>query len=476
MSRGAGWRSARWRAPTGLAELAPAGVATGGLTSVVPPAAATPSGWFTWPWKGVSWNISYICSLVFCWVIITYEAKIGSVAIVLGVIGLAFVRESLRIPGPLLWFGAFNLICVAGFASSQFPDIVKDGMMSLWKLWLIGLVFFNAVRSREQARFFLFFYLACFALYPVRGALFNFFLYHASLRGGRIAWNNVFGNPNDLAALLFFPLGLAAGFLFTERKKYVRWAAMAGIVIVPFVIFLTQSRAGLIALAFFGMFAFFGHAKHFRALVGIAAVLGAAALFAPDSVWSRIGTIEKAADVTSLGQVDDEGSAEQRFEIWRIAIAITKDNAVAGVGIGAYPYVHQLYARQGAFKQTARGQRDTHSTYFNLLAETGVSGFLLFLGVLLSCVLHAERTRRLLKRNHDEGARQIYFMEVALVAFLITAVFGSYGSLSFTYIHLFALWIFADAYRRSYRAATPMRSAMTPMVTAHVAQGRAAAG
>src|SRR5690606_40059475 len=55
---------------------------------------------------------------------------------------------------------------------------------------LIGVIFFvayNAIQSRAQLRFFVFWTLAMYALFPVRGTLFNFLFGIAEF--GRYAWN-----------------------------------------------------------------------------------------------------------------------------------------------------------------------------------------------------------------------------------------------------------------------------------------------
>jgi hypothetical protein len=74
---------------------------------------------------------------------------------------------------------------MVGWAVSDFPSLVYLRLEMMVKLWLIALVAANALRTRQQLRFFLFFWLACFAFYPVRGALFNYYLYGEKLPAAR---------------------------------------------------------------------------------------------------------------------------------------------------------------------------------------------------------------------------------------------------------------------------------------------------
>ena len=93
---------------------------------------------------------------------------------------------------------------------------------------------------------------------------------------------------------------------------------------------------------------------------------------------------------------------------------------------------------------TALGQRDTHSTYLNVLAETGYPGLLLFLALLWVAVHEAEQARRHCRRAQPRLALQLKYLELGLLAFLVAGVWGSFGKLSFLYLHLALLWSVAQ--------------------------------
>ena len=59
------------------------------------------------------------------------------------------------------------------------------------KLWLIVLLAYNALQGRRQIQFYMVFFLGCFAAFPVRGAMFNTFLYGEE---GRVVWVGIFSN------------------------------------------------------------------------------------------------------------------------------------------------------------------------------------------------------------------------------------------------------------------------------------------
>ena len=171
-------------------------------------------------------------------------------------------------------------------------------------------------------------------------------------------------------------------------------------------------------------------------------------MFAPSSLWERIGGLANVTDTQNLQTVDKEGSAEQRFEIWKVALKIIREHPVSGIGVGAYPAAHTQYATGSEFNPTSRGARDTHSTYLNVLAETGAVGLVLFVMMLGAVLSLAERIRR---RSHDllpASSQQILFLEIGLVGYLMAGIFGSFAKISFLYIHMAILWAAVDLTRR----------------------------
>jgi O-antigen ligase len=401
----------------------------------------------------VRWTIAFVAFLGYIFAITTYRLPIGNLAMLVGLAGIAFQTDRFRFPQLLIWFGVFLLWCAIGYVRTPYPAPVWDKLIDLVKLWTVILVAVNALRSRGHIRFFSVFFLGCFALYPLRGAFFNYFFYGSTLFG-RAIWNYVYSNPNDLAALAILQLAMVAALLSLERPGWVKRAAQVGVVLLPLLVLMTQSRGGFIALALFSICCIVGQwsqlrrvldpARRLRLVLTLLAVTVAVAFFAPNGVWERVSGLQHLTTTGQLDQVDQEGSARQRFEIWRVANKIIRENPLTGIGVGAYPLAHAVYARGEEFDPTAAGTRDTHSTYLNVLAETGVPGGIAFFGVVLSVALGAERTRRQCKRRAPRLALPLFFLEIGLVAFLAAAVFDSFVSTSFLYIHLALLWATAE--------------------------------
>jgi O-antigen ligase len=436
------------------------------------PAGATAQG-IDWPWKGVKWTLIYVGVLGYIYAITTYEFPIATASMVVALAGMLVQRGKIRFPAPVAFLLLFLAWAAAGVAMSQFGEAAWAQWIDLLKIFLVMLVVVNALRTTSQIRFFIIFFLGFFALYPVRGALLNYYVFHYTLLG-RAIWNYAYENPNDLAAYCLLHLGLVLGILATEPNVWLRRAAIIGAGLLPFLLFLTQSRGALIALGIFGLIVALGHRRALRRVLGtkqrrriaagLAATVVVVVLFAPSAVWGRLSRLSKLTSVETVAQADDERSAEGRLEIWRVASQVARDNFALGVGIGAYPFVHQQYVKFVTHSQVGRGQRDTHSTYLRVLTETGIFGLLIFGGMLVSLFAYVNRIRRKARDRLPRRALQLYYMQAGLIGFLFAGVFGTFLYLHFFYICMALLWCLATDLDREMKesvvgAAVPAASA-----------------
>ncbi len=401
----------------------------------------------------MKWNLAFIGFCGYSIAVITYIAPIGQASMIVALLGLIFGRARVRFAAPLICFIAYYLYALAMSPTSVWFPIVKEELISIGRIGLIFLVAMNVLTERSRLRFYVFLTLAAYGLYPVRGAIFNQFIYHAA-ELGRIAWNGMFANPNDLAALLLFPLGLTVGMLYAERSKVFRYASLAGIGLISLIVFMTQSRGAILALAFFGAWTLARQKRRMRMLPALLGVVLVVVMFAPNDVWSRMKKIGSATSSGQLQEADDQGSAEQRFEIWKVAATIARDYPLTGVGLGAYSYMHWRYANLKAegFKMTARGKRDAHSSYFTALVETGVPGFIFWLGIFVTSMRAASRVRKTIRHTDPDGERQLFFAQLGLLSFAVAGIFGSWNHTPYTYMNVAILYCMAVLALEKHRA------------------------
>ena len=428
---------------------------------------------------------------VYLWVIHSARLPIASYAIALGLFGLLLQAQPLRVPAPLAWFGGFFLWALATAPVARSPSVTLDKLVDFGKLWLVFLLASNVARTRRQLQVLMITWLGIFAFYPVRGTLFNFVFRIGEF--GRYAWNFIFENPNDLAALTLPVLAMSIAVLQGEKVKkkfkeggWVRLSALAGVIVLPFIIVVTQSRGGILALFTMGLLVLVQYRKEAKSFAVLVLVAGVIALAAPSSVWTRLGGLSNVGDDSgTAGQVDVEGSADQRLEIWKVAGAIIADNPVTGIGLGGYAETHRLYALSSQFNEIARGTRDTHSIYLNVMAETGVVGFSLLMAMLLTALWQGRRAVKDLEARDPGAAKQMQTLNIGLIAFMQAGIFASLHRVAFLYVYLAvmttAIYAFGSqttlsARRGAAPAAPPPPPPPQAPAAVQARRGRAASG
>jgi putative inorganic carbon (hco3(-)) transporter len=425
--------------------------------------------------NGVTWSMAFVGLLGYTVATVTYALPIGEASMAFALLGIILSWRSIRLPTFLVLFAIFIAWSMVGYSFSLYPEAVRDSVGTAVRIWLIAFVAVNAIRTPAQLRFYLIFVLACFAMYPARGAIFNYIGGYTVW--GRALWNQAFGNPNDLAALTFLPLAIAAGLFATEKNRLFRYGALASLVVLPVLILMTQSRGAFIALAIIALVVFVGHRRKARLLIGAAGLALVTFVTVPDSAWDRFAGISSLTRIDTVDEADPEGSARDRLNIWRVAGLIIRDHKAFGVGFGSYPDAHAHYAP--AVPEAPQGRRDAHNTYLTVLATTGVPGLLLFLGVLGSSLAKAERTRRRINSRAPGYALLLGWLQAGLIAYLLTGIFGSFAMLSFLYLHLALLSATAAVATadqipmgRDARSPVPVRALATVSRVKHVRLSR----
>lgn len=397
------------------------------------------------PW-GLTLTPALVGFVVYMFVIMTYRLPIGTLAMVAALTGLVLQREALRTPTFLWLLAAWMAWAVLGYTVTRYPDLVYESLIERGKIFLVTLVAVNALRSGTQVRAFMLFMLVTYVLFPARSTLVNYFITGNTLFGRAIG-PFIYGNPNDLAALTIMMLGPAlALWASAPSGSWVRWVSVAGAAPLIVVIVLTQSRGGFLALAAMALPSAIalGRRRPWTA-AAFAAVVGLTLLLAPAAFWDRMAGLGKARRVETIGEMDPEGSARQRFAVLKNALRIIDDHPLLGVGLGAYEQANFDY-------NPALGHLDTHNTYLNIMAETGLPGVVLFLAIVTIVVRGARDARRRARRVLPAQAEMLRWLQYALAGYLTAGLFGSYSRLTYPYIFLALLWSASQAVRAQCKA------------------------
>jgi putative inorganic carbon (HCO3(-)) transporter len=208
------------------------------------------------------------------------------------------------------------------------------------------------------------------------------------------------GDENDLA------LGCATAFPFAfygfERLSGARrWLCGAIGALLVAAIVVSFSRGGFVALVAVGLYCWVASRHKIRALLAVLAAAGLLMVVAPEVGRTGESYTER---IMSMFETS-EGTAEGRRFLWAAARNMWKAHPILGVGGGNFPFLVGQYQSLD-FDKPEYLERDwsgtaTHSLYFQILAEHGSVGSLLFAIVIGAHFVTIRRLRRLARRHPE---------------------------------------------------------------------------
>ena len=216
--------------------------------------------------------------------------------------------------------------------------------------------------------------------------------------------DSVLGDPNDLSLILLFPLGFALSLAFHKVGVINRTFGIAASIIMISAIIATQSRGGLLGvLAVSGVIGL--RVLKSRLLLVPLGVMAAMALIAAMGIASRSsgGAREEGIDESSMG----------RIYAWNAAWKMAKSHPINGVGLDNFVGNYYFYTEHWDGINHA-----VHSTWFNVLAETGFPGFIAF--IVMIWVVGRSSYRSMQRLQQARAPPIVQAVGLALVA----GVFG----------------------------------------------------
>ena len=277
------------------------------------------------------------------------------------------------------------------------------------------LIVFSAVRTREQALLIV----GAFVAGALVSATYGLITPVDPSESDRLSGGA--GNANETAAALVCGAVMAASLAVAARDNIlVRTAAVAIAPLCVFGVFLTLSRGGLVALAAAGVAMVAVGGRWRWATIGLLVVAMACTLV----YFNAFVAPEARARVTTL-----EGSTG-RTDVWTVGWRMVEAEPLRGIGNGNFPNTSVHYLLEpGALTRTdfiVDTPKVAHNMYLEVLAELGVIGMALFLGILLFSLVCAVKAMRAFR---ESGDRQMEILSrglfVALCALLASDFFGS---------------------------------------------------
>ncbi|MFT7670365.1 MAG: putative inorganic carbon (HCO3(-)) transporter [Planctomycetota bacterium] len=302
------------------------------------------------------------------------------------------------------------------------------GFVEYTKVIVIALFTTGMVSTRERLRMILWVIALSFAFFGFKSGLVGI-LQGGSTQiiqgpGGMMKDNNDYALALGMGVPMMVMLGLS------ERLETLRKPLLVCVPLTLVTIALTHSRGGFLASSL-GLFIMIMRSRN--RLVGIVmiGIIGVGALVgAPSSYIDRI---------KSIGEYEEDSSAQARFAAWRVAGEMIQANPVFGVGFGHFQDNYNVYdpaRRDSDLEQHV--SHVAHNSYLQIWAECGTPTFFLYLTLIALSFIDLWGVRALAKRRYHSSWILNYttMFEASLATFTLGSIF-----LNRAHFDLFYHWV-----------------------------------
>ena len=239
------------------------------------------------------------------------------------------------------------------------------------------------------------------------------------------------GQPNWLASYLTLILPISITFLLTFKNKESRIFFFISTTLIFWAIILTNSRAGVLALAislviFAILLGIKNLKENLKTILPLTIIFATIALFFGTTIATRIqetgGSVQRPAPFNKPSQtaLTTEGTESGRIRliVWQGAINIFKHSPILGSGPETFVSSYFMF-RPNAHNQTSEWEffyNKAHNEFLNYLANTGAVGFISYALFLIASLLSIFKLQK-----NSLIAKAIF---AALIGYLTTIFFG----------------------------------------------------
>jgi len=218
---------------------------------------------------------------------------------------------------------------------------------------------------------------------------------------------------------------LAIDRLLHDRRIWLRIVAAVSLAVTVASIGFTYSRGAIVALVAVAvpMVVWIPRHRRVRVLATLGATVGLAAVFMmPAEYMQRLSALGQLADVAK-GKIPQDSALRGRLSEATSAIRMFADHPIVGVGYGNFELYYSGYAQKIAL-DARREERQAHSLYLEVAAETGIVGVLSFMTVIGFVFYAILKTRRAYEElGPSDALDSITAFGISFVGFLAGSIF-----------------------------------------------------
>lgn len=239
--------------------------------------------------------------------------------------------------------------------------------------------------------------------------------------------DETFSDPNTFGASVVLCLPFVYALLRSETKPILRKIYLCHFALAVVCVILTGSRSASIALVFLALAWALTQKgmKKFRILILVLIALGAVWTVMPAEKRERIQTLWDE----DVGPKGAHQSAEGRLYGWKVSWEMFKQQPFTGVGPGGKNYMGYRIAHDvDSLFGNLPSPTQSHHLYGEVLAEFGIVGAFLFVGLVVSIWHQARRAQKLsVVYREKEYPFLCYLGAAILIALLLLLLLGFGG-------------------------------------------------
>jgi len=236
------------------------------------------------------------------------------------------------------------------------------------------------------------------------------------------------GDPNFFALFQFVLLPLAIDRFFSEKNQLLKLFAAYATGMIFFSVILTYSRGGFLGMLTMVLILVILKRNLIWQVGVLSIVFFCVILYLPQSNYiQRMFTLEYFSLDKKRKPMSEAAFSGRKSEMLAAA-KIFLDNPITGVGVGNYERNYHEYARE-LYIDFRKERREAHCLYLEILAETGLVGFVPYSILISYMFVTLFRVRRKAKERGDDELER-----------LLTALIVSLSGLLAGYIFLHDAW------------------------------------
>lgn len=229
-------------------------------------------------------------------------------------------------------------------------------------------------------------------------------------------------DPNLWGQVLVAMIPIAIYRAIYSKKIFTKVVSSGIALVVTFAAFNTYSRGAFLALAMSLLLILFENHIKIQYVLVLSVIVLLLFLASPEGYIERVSSLFQLTPNNQTGVYSDV-SFRGRLSEMVVGVNMFVDHPILGVGKGNYPYYYLDYAKEIGLEYRNEA-RQAHSLYIEILAETGILGFIAFSTAIISILLGLNRMRRYYKgiKAFDRSG-WVASIEISIMTYLTSSIF-----------------------------------------------------